>query len=185
MAKLVTAPEDINFLGGLLAAAEMLHALPFPVQARAEQGDEAAQEWLNQFAHIPLDDRQRLALVYLRYHKQLTNRDYRRLNHVDAMVAGQELRGLVQADLVEQHSASRWTYYTLKAAGELTEQKAHQTEEEKILAYVREHGTINNAQCRELLGVDLKPASYLLQKLTAEGALKQEGKRRWAHYRLP
>ena len=29
--------------------------------------------WLNQFAQIPLNDRQRLALVYLRQHQQITN----------------------------------------------------------------------------------------------------------------
>ncbi|MGQ4806757.1 hypothetical protein NKDENANG_00092 [Candidatus Entotheonellaceae bacterium PAL068K] len=52
--------------------------------------------WLNQFARVQLNDRQRLALVYLRQHDQITNSDYRRLNHVNAMVAGQELRGLVQ-----------------------------------------------------------------------------------------
>ena len=47
--------------------------------------------WLNQFAHVQLNDRQRLALVYLRQHESITNGDYRRLNRVDAMVAGQEL----------------------------------------------------------------------------------------------
>jgi len=72
MAKLVTAPEDIDFLKELLAATEMLRTLPFPVdlwkvqnlyhemlmstypefQTRAERGDEAAQEWLNQFVSL-------------------------------------------------------------------------------------------------------------------------------------
>jgi predicted HTH transcriptional regulator len=58
-------------------------------------------------------------------------------------------------------------------------------DEEKILAYVRERGSINNAECREFLGVDLHRASYLLKRLAAEGELKREGERRWAHYRLP
>src|SRR5262249_53110402 len=35
--------------------------------------------WLNQFAHVPLDDRQRVALVYLRQHDQITNGEYQRL----------------------------------------------------------------------------------------------------------
>jgi len=72
MASLVTTPEDIDLLKELLAAAEMLHSLPFPIdlwkvqnlyhemlkstypefQKRAQPGDEAAQEWLNQF--VPL-----------------------------------------------------------------------------------------------------------------------------------
>jgi ATP-dependent DNA helicase RecG len=141
--------------------------------------------WLNQFAQVPLNDRQRLTLVYLRQHEHIANSDYRRLNHIDATVAGQELRGLVQAGLVEQHGASRWTSYTLPVPSHFPEQKALHADEEKILAYIREHGTINNAECRELLTVDLQRASYLLKKLTAEGVLQREGERRWAHYRLP
>jgi ATP-dependent DNA helicase RecG len=141
--------------------------------------------WLNQFAQIPLNDRQRLALVYLRQHEQITNSDYRRLNHVDAMAAGQELRGLVQAGLVEQHGASRWTSYMLRLPDDLPTEKPLQADEEKILVYVQEHGSINNAECRELLQVDLQRASYLLKKLATEGVLQRERGRRWARYRLP
>ena len=74
-----------------------------------------AVAWLNQFRGIHLDDRQRLALVYLRHHDGITNSEYRRLTHIDALVAGQELRGLVQTGLVEQKGAGRWTSYALKA----------------------------------------------------------------------
>ena len=72
MARLVTTPEDIDFLKELLAAAEMLHLLPFPVdlwkvqnlyhemlrsiypefQTRGQQGDKAAQEWLSRFVSL-------------------------------------------------------------------------------------------------------------------------------------
>jgi len=72
VARLVTTPDDIDFLKELLAAAEMLRMLPFPVdlwkvqnlyhemlksiypefQTRAQRGDEAAQEWLSQFASL-------------------------------------------------------------------------------------------------------------------------------------
>src|SRR5438874_7332553 len=69
------------------------------------------------------------------------------------------LRGLVQAGLIEQHWASRWTY-RLKIPRELLEQKVPQADGDKILAYVRKHGTINNTECRELLSVDLRRASY-------------------------
>jgi len=140
--------------------------------------------WLNQFAHVSLNDRQRLALVYLRQHDQITNSEYQRLNRVNAMVAGQELRGLVQTGLVAQHGASRWTSYTLGIPREPLELKTLQADEAKILAFVREHGAINNTECRKLLQVDLQRASYLLKKLVAEGRLKREGERRWARYRL-
>ena len=57
-------------------------------------------------------------------------------------------------------------------------------EQERILAYVREHGSINNTQCRELLGVGIHRAWYLLRKLQRNGALQQDNSRRWAQYRL-
>ena len=68
------------------------------------------------------NDRQRLAPVYLRQHDQITNSDYQRLNRVNTMVAGQDLRSLVQTGLVAQHGASRWTSYTLQVSQELPEQ---------------------------------------------------------------
>ncbi|MGB3216378.1 MAG: hypothetical protein WBD79_03160, partial [Anaerolineae bacterium] len=63
--------------------------------------------WLNQFAAQPLNDRQRLALVYLRANEQLANRDYQRLNRVDSVTANRELRRLVETGLTEQHSTRR------------------------------------------------------------------------------
>jgi DNA-binding NtrC family response regulator len=56
---------------------------------------------------------------------------------------------------------------------------------ERILAYVRENGSINNAQCRELLGVGMHRAWYLLRRLHRAELLKQDSSGRWAHYRLP
>jgi len=71
-ARLVTNPEDSDFLKQVLAAAEMLPALPFPIdlwkvqnlyhellkssylefQNRAQQGDEGAREWLGLFVSL-------------------------------------------------------------------------------------------------------------------------------------
>jgi alpha-amylase/alpha-mannosidase (GH57 family) len=72
MARLLTAPEDIDFLRKLLAAAQMSRTLPFPIDlwkvqnlyhgmleptyreflTRVQQGDEAAREWSNQFVSL-------------------------------------------------------------------------------------------------------------------------------------
>ncbi|MBI1925067.1 hypothetical protein HYR99_12565 [Candidatus Poribacteria bacterium] len=49
-----------------------------------------------------------------------------------------------------------------------------ETDEEKILAYVREHGSINNAECRTLLNIDQQRANYLLRKLHRYGLLAPE-----------
>ena len=88
------------------------------------------------------------------------------------MIAGQELRSLLQTGLIEQHGASRWTAYTLQVPHELPRQNTLQVDEEKILVYVREHGSINNTECRRLLEVDDKRAWYLLNKLCNLGMLK-------------
>jgi ATP-dependent DNA helicase RecG len=141
--------------------------------------------WLNQFAHRQLNDRQRLTLVYLRQHDQITNSDYRRLNRVDAIIAGQELRGLLQTGLIEQQGASRGTSYTLRIPHELPKLSTLPVDEEKIVVYVREHGSINNTECRRLLEVEDKRAWYLLNKLCNLGVLKHRGKGRWSRYMLP
>ena len=59
------------------------------------------------------------------------------------------------------------------------------SEDSRILAFVAEHGNINNTQCRELLSVGIHRAWYLLRKLQRAGKLQQEGSRRWASYRSP
>jgi predicted HTH transcriptional regulator len=149
---------------------------------RRSRPKEEAIAWLNQFAGLDLDDRQRLALVYLRHNDRMANNDYQRLCRVDSVMAGRELRGLVQADLVEQQSAKRWTYYTLKTSRDLPSPPAPATDEEKILARVRETGSISNTDCQQLLGIDVKRASYLLKKLSDQGQLKPKGKGRWRSY---
>jgi hypothetical protein len=81
-------------------------------------------------------------------------------------MAGQELRGLVEADLIEQQGAGPWTSYILRVPRELPEQRAPQTDEDRIVAYVAERGSITNLQCRELLGVEEHQAYYLLKART-------------------
>lgn len=141
--------------------------------------------WLNQFSDKPLNDHQRLALVYLRHNKQMTNSDYQRLNHVDSVTANRELRGLVQLGLIQQHSKRRWAYYTLNVPAEARVPQLPRTDEEKILAYVQEHGSIKRAECQQLLAVTEIRARYLLQKMWKGGLLRLEGSGRGARYVLP
>ncbi|MFU8856367.1 MAG: hypothetical protein ACNA8S_05100 [Deferrisomatales bacterium] len=58
-----------------------------------------AGAWLNYFAPRPLNDRQRVAPVYLRQRGEIANPEYRRLNRVDALMARKELRGILQPGL--------------------------------------------------------------------------------------
>ena len=144
-----------------------------------------AIQWLNRFAHLPLNDHQRLALVYLKQNHDIDNQDYRRLNRVDMVTAGQDLRGLIQADLVEQTGVGRWTKYGLKVSeGEPSESPIGENEK-KIIAHIQQHGSITNAECREILGSNLTDTSYLLKKMTEKGLIKRVGKRRWTRYEMP
>ena len=151
-----------------------------------------AVNWLNQFSAYPLNDRQRLALVYLRRNERLVNNDYRRLNHIDSVVATKELKGLVQLRLLEQHGTRGGAYYTLGQASEFIEEPESiiastisGNEQEAILAYVKKQGSINNKQCRVLLNVNERRANYLLTDLCAESLLHREGKVRWTRYVIP
>jgi len=143
-----------------------------------------AVEWLNQFADRPLNDHQRLSLVYLRHHEQMTNSDYQRLNHVDSVIANRELHSLVQLDLIQQHSTRRWAYYTLDVPAEVKIIKLPQTDEEKILAYVQKRRSIKRAECQQLLGITGIQARYLLQKMQKRGLLRLDGRGRGAKYFL-
>ena len=141
-----------------------------------------AISWLNQFSHLPLNDHQRLTLVYLQQHSHIDNRDYRRLNRVDMITAGQDLRDMVQTGLVEQTGFGRWTKYILSVQEERAEDPKISSSEEKILAHVVKNGSISNAECRDLLGVDDTRAYYLLKKLCASGQLRPEKEGKWRRY---
>jgi ATP-dependent DNA helicase RecG len=142
--------------------------------------------WLNQFSDLPLNDRQRVGLAYVRASGSIGNSDYRRLNHVDVLTASQELRELVGMKLVVSHGVKRWTRYSLGVAAEAEpEVLPPRTPQEKVLAHVKERGSISNAECRHLLNLNTSQASYLLTKMAAAGQLRRAGKKRWTRYSLP
>lgn len=142
--------------------------------------------WLNQFATDPLNDHQRVALAFLLHNVRIANSDYRRLNHVDMGTATRDLRGLVQTNLVRQIGSGRWTYYELAVERQLpTDEPPLPSSEERVLAFVREHGAIDNPRCRALLGLDIEQARRLLTRMVRGGTLRREGERRWVVYRLP
>jgi len=145
-----------------------------------------AVAWLNRFAEKPMNDRQWMALAYLRHNQGMTNNDYQRLNLVDSVTATRELRNLTDYGLVELHGSRRWAYYTLNVPVEAPPiQVALETDEEKILAYVREHGSIKRAECQALLNVTETQARYILKKMKDRLLLRLEGTGKPSRYLLP
>ena len=55
---------------------------------------------------------------------------------------------------------------------------------ERVIEYIREKGSINNRECRELLSVGLQHASYLLCRAQENGILQRTSSGRWARYHL-
>jgi predicted HTH transcriptional regulator len=144
-----------------------------------------AVAWLNRFAGKPMNDHQRMALVYLRHNQGITNNDYQRLNHVDSVTATRELRSLTDYGLVALHGSRRWAYYTLNVPVEAPLLDATlETDEEKILAYVRKNGSIKRAECQVLLGVTELRARYVLQRMRNNDLLKLKGTRKGSVYHL-
>jgi len=56
--------------------------------------------------------------------------------------------------------------------------------EQQVLAYVREHGTITRPEAEELLGISASTASRLIKKMVKSGQLLQNGKARGIKYTL-
>jgi ATP-dependent DNA helicase RecG len=145
-----------------------------------------AIEWLKQFARLPLNDRQKLALIYLQYRHQITNSEYQRLNCVDSITSKRELHSLVQCGLVEQKNTRRWAYYISKISNNIENfQISTISEEETILEYVKKHGYIKNSDCRKLLNINSDKAQYTLQKMKEKNLLKHVGSRKTSKYILP
>ena len=143
-----------------------------------------AIKWLNQFSDQLISDQQRIALVYLRLNSRITNSDYQRLNHVDSVTANRDLRGLVQVGLTEQNDTRRWAYYTLRASADIEVLEQKLTNEEKVLAYIQENGSISRSECQKLLDITTVQARYALQKMRNKGLLKLVGSRKGSRYIL-
>jgi predicted HTH transcriptional regulator len=55
-------------------------------------------------------------------------------------------------------------------------------EEQRILAYVKKHGSIRRVEAQELLSVSEARSRYLLQKMQKAGQLRKEGRYKDARY---
>lgn len=146
--------------------------------------DTEAVGWLGGLSHLNINDRQRTALVYLRSHGGMANRDYQRLNSVDSRMATKELHGLVDCGAIVQHSARGGARYelaeTLRIAPAAPSVTADQS---RILEYARRKGVVTNKDVRSLLNVSKPRASYLLGRMLQDGLLCSEGKTKGMRYR--
>ena len=145
-------------------------------------------DWLNAVAaHLELNERQKLALLYLRHNHRLTNSDYRRLHHgLDSREAGRELQGLVRTEAAVMKGTRGGSFYVLALPREAPAVEAPIAVEDRVLAYVRRHGSIQAGVCSQLLGWDSpQRAGRLLRRLADRSLLRPDGEKRGRRYLLP
>ena len=145
-------------------------------------------DWLNAVAaHLELNERQKLALLYLRHNHRLTNSEYRRLHHgLDSREAGREQQGLVRSGAAVMKGTRGGAFYALALSREAPAVEAPIAVEDRVLAYVRLHGSIQAGVCSQLLGWDsTQRAGRLLRRLSDRGLLRPEGEKRGRRYLLP
>jgi ATP-dependent DNA helicase RecG len=146
--------------------------------------------WLNRYASLSINPRQRATLAYLHRHGHITNPGYCRLNNVDSLVATRELRGLVDAGLVTMQGTRRWAHYVLsetKLEGGMASRRGTVNERQyKALEYLHKNGKITTAEYRLEVGeaITERTAQRDLRQLEASGLIRRMGKTRNAHYKL-
>lgn len=151
--------------------------------------DQESLAWLNQFSSIPLNSRQRTALVYLRKHEQITNQEYCRLNSVDSVTATKDLKGLVDSGLVVMQGTRRWAHYHFVEKAETSSKllDVDLTPRQKvIMEYLKAHGSITTAEYIKISKEKIadRTARKDLAMLEQMGLIEQKGQKRGAYYVL-
>jgi ATP-dependent DNA helicase RecG len=96
---------------------------------------------------------------------------------IDAMLDAMQKRGLPAPVFEDKRTSFLVKFYQVMTA-ELSE------EEQRVLAYVKEHGSIKRAEAQKLLEVSDRRAKYVLEKMEKARLLRQEGRQKSARYML-
>ncbi len=99
---------------------------------------------------------------------------------IDAMLEAMRKKGLPTPVFEDRRSSFLASLYQMKLSP-----LALSDAELKILAYVKEHGSIKRSEGQKLLVINEAKAGYLLQKMLKAGLLRREGRFKDARYLLP
>ena len=111
---------------------------------------------------LALNDRQRLALLYMRHNQRMTNSDYQRIHRVDRLLARRELQDMVGAGAAEMRGIRGGAHYELSAGTGAVARSGEALRREAVLRHMAAHGEIANRECRELLGLPSAQAAWRL-----------------------
>jgi ATP-dependent DNA helicase RecG len=152
--------------------------------------DQESMQWLNQYANVNINSRQRTALVYLRKHDQMTNADYCRLNNVDSVTATKDLKNLVDHNLAQMIGTRCWAYYELINAATpqtSTLNPQHSTlnpRQKFIMEYLEHHETMTTIEFLKTFPEKITERTVQkdLKKLENLGLIEQIGQTKGAYY---
>jgi ATP-dependent DNA helicase RecG len=137
------------------------------------------ERWTAQVRELPLDVRQKRALVVL-LDREFRSGDYQELNRVDRDTAYRELNELVEQGLLRsigERAATRYAVVRPPLAG-----AAPSTPVQKLRARMNAAGRLTNADYRDAFGVGRDAAKHALLALVERDVLALRGERRGAHY---
>ena len=149
--------------------------------------DDDAVAWLNAVAGaLPINERQKLALLFLRRHPRLTNGQYRRLHPgLDSREATHELQGLVRCGAAVMRGVRGGASYELALPRETPAREEAMSDQDRVVEYIRRQGSIQASTASSLLGwADARRAGRFLASLVAAGVLERQGKKRGTRYVL-
>ncbi len=141
---------------------------------------------------LPIDGL--IALAALRELKRLSTEELAGHIQREPAQAKKTLEGLVEAGLVQAHGTARGRTYMLalgvyQADGRQADYIRQLgfsglQQEQMVLSYVRQHGSIRRNQAADLCRITSLQAKDLLRRLRDAGHLAQQGERRAAYYVL-
>lgn len=99
---------------------------------------------------------------------------------VDAMLDAMQKKGLPSPVFEDKRSSFLVKFYQMKPDSLVLSDA-----ELKILAYIKEHGSIRRSEAQKLLKINDTKAGYLLQKMYKTGLLRKEGRFKETRYLLP
>lgn len=141
---------------------------------------------------LPIDSL--IALAVLREIKRLSTDELARHIQRNPAQAKKTLEGLVEAGLAQAHGSARGRTYTLALGvyqvdgrqADYIRQLGFSSlqQEQMILSYVEQHGSIRRNQAADLCRISSLQSKDLLRRLRDAGKLVQHGEKRTAYYTL-
>ncbi len=138
--------------------------------------------WTAHVRNLPVNVRQKRALVAFSDAQSFQSTDYQQLNRVDRDVAYRELSALVSKSLVHKEGSGRSLKYKVAAASLPALMKAKPAPMAALVERMQTAGFIRNEDYREAFAVGRFEASRALNTLVKAGVLVKTGERRGARY---